>query len=132
MVCSNPGPCVKSVGVVVTAADVCPQGRPRACQRTFSSVEAFYSVRAHYNRREVSWRWTLLHALDAIRLLTLFIFHSHSLPSYTHRVSVDTGAAHKVTLSENVFRQTILYGEGCIIPSRHQKGAGKSEHLRHL
>ena len=64
--------------------------------------------------------------------------YSHKLtsfdraPSYTHRGSVSTETTHKVNLPENLFRQRILYGKWCKIPSRHQKGSGNSVQVWHL
>ena len=53
-------------------------------------------------------------------------------PSYTHRGSVSTEATHKVNLSENLFRQMILYGRWCRIPSRHRRSLGKAVQVWHF
>ena len=53
-------------------------------------------------------------------------------PSYTHRGSVSTETTHKVNLSENLFRQMILYGRWCRIPSRHQRSLGRAVRVWHF
>ena len=72
-------------------------------------------------------RWIVQHPLYSHKLTTF-----DRAPSYTRRGSVISETTHKVNLSENLFRQMILYGKRCKIPSRHQKSLGNSVQVWHL